>query len=137
MIRAVARARPQRVAAVRQCLVARAAAVPVRGLAKKGGGGGKKKGGAAPKVALVKRKEGDPVDMAFLHVFKTQELPEVKEDSEYPEWLYDLDGIVPTFTELKNRIDEFDEWPESWQQRFVKTVQRAQIKSKNEENRTG
>ena len=136
MLRVAARARPRVVCARQGMPGAAVCAVPSRGLAKKGGGG-KKKGAAAPKVALVKRKEGDPVDMAFLSVFKTQELPEVKEDSEYPEWLFDLDGIVPTFTELKNRIDEFDEWPSAWQQRFVKTVQRAQIKAKNEENRSG
>lgn len=101
---------------------------------KKGAKAGPTRSAAEALAASRAAIEEGTFTMDFLKVFESQKVPEVKADSEYPDWLFDLSGGAPTFSELKENLDEFDEWPLSDQKRFVKVAQRAVIKGQNEES---
>lgn len=68
--------------------------------------------------------------------FKAGDVPEVKEDSEYPDWVFTLGDFGPTLNQLRKQAEEegVQNLEPKLQKRLFKLENRAAIKAKNMED---
>ena len=102
--------------------------VAARGLAKKA-----KKGEAAVPARQAAEAPSSPVVIG-LNILKEGQDPELRPDSEYPEWVWTLHQERPTLQALKTRHeDDPESLSQAEQKRLAKLWNRARIKANNAE----